>query len=492
MNEIAAADRQRGLILAAGLLWIGAWISFSRYALLDDALIHLRYAHMLLRSGFMTFDGTSFSYGTSSPLYVGLLAALSSVITGPLLPKAVSVVFYVLLLGTIVRFAREAEARQAGWVLLGLILISPMALRWLTDGMETSLAALLVVLLATRASRSGSGSGVADPLLSFALGAILVLTRIELSLAIFFAVAGALPLRRPDELLRRHLPLALGGLGSLAALRLLFGQVLPETALAKRTAAVSFWEALFQVERSTLSSLTLGAGLVALWMLSLVLGLRAADRRGRMALLTANLLFPCLIALIAARGQILHGVRYLLWVYLFLIAWNLRVPARPSGPGEPWPRGYRLWTVAAVLLALWAFEGRTVVRVLSARNRMLLAMRSDDLGRLRATTGAGFDIGFVAFFSQARILDFNGLVNGRGIAALEPVERLRQMSAAKPDFLFVTEPQMKSLAPFLDIDSYRVCHQYPAATLLADQIYFLATRPDRAGIAPCEKLARWP
>src|SRR5215217_3453900 len=239
-NETAATDRQRGLILAAGLLWIGAWIAFSRYALLDDALIHLRYAHMLLRSGFMTFDGTTFSYGTSSPLYVGLLAALSPVIAGPLLPKAVSVTFYLVLLGEIVRFAREAGARQAGWVLLGLILISPMALRWLTDGMETSLSALLVVLLATRASRAGSEPGVADPLLSFALGAALVLTRIELALAIFFAMAGALPLLTPNQLIRRHLPLTLGGLSSLISLQLLFGHVLPDTALAKRTAPVSF------------------------------------------------------------------------------------------------------------------------------------------------------------------------------------------------------------------------------------------------------------
>jgi len=480
----------RLLVSGAGLLWIAAWIGFSRYALLDDALIHLRYAQTSLRAGFMTFDGMTFSYGTSSPLYVGLLAVLSAATASALLPKVVSVVFYLALLLLVAGFAAEGREGRAGWILLGLLLLSPMAIRWLTDGMETSLAALFAVLLATQTVAGGTRGRPWVPWLCFTLGAAIVLTRIELSLAIFFALAGALPLVPPSLWARRHLPLALGGIGSLAALQILFGHVLPDTAMAKRTAPVSFWEALFQVERSTLSSLTLGAGLSILWLLSLLHGLRTADRRGRIALLTCNLLFPSLVALIAIRGQILHGVRYLLWVYLFLIAWNLCAQARFPGRAELWPRGLRLWIVAGVLLVLWIFEGRAVARVLEARNEMFLAMRSDALHRLSGATGAGFDVGFIGFFSQARILDLNGLVNGRAVAKLKPEQRLRRLSAANPDFLFVTGPQAKSLAPFLDVGAYRVCHQYRAATLTADQVYFLATRSDRTGIPPCAE--KWP
>jgi len=489
MSEPAAANRRRILFLAAVLFWIGGWIWFSRYALLDDALIHLRYAQMLLRTGFLTFDGTTFSYGTSSPLYVALLAALSPIMPGVLLPKVVSVVFYLALLGTVAHFAREPGMRQAAWFLLGLILVSPMALRWLTDGMETSLAVLLAVLLARRTSSAAGKPGVADLLLSYAMGAAIVLTRIELSLAIFFAVAGALPLRTPSQLARRHFPLALGGLSSLAALQLLCGHILPDTVVAKRTAPVSFVAALFQVERSTLSSLTLGAGLVALWTLSLFFGLHSADRRGKIAMLACNLLFPCLIALIAARGQILHGVRYFTSVYLFLIVWNFCIPARSADRSEAWPQGYRLWAVAAFLLALWVYEGNIVIRVLSARNQMLLAMQSEDLGRLRNATGAGFDIGFIAFFSQARILDFSGLVNGRDVAALTSAQRLRRISTASPDFLFVNEPQMEGLAPYLDIGSYRVCHQYRMTTLSREQVYSLAIRMDQPWSDPCKVLS---
>src|SRR4051812_17979013 len=61
----------RRAVIAAGTLWVAFWIWVGRYALLDDALIHLRYAHLLRRVGFVTFDGRTASYGTSSPLYVG-------------------------------------------------------------------------------------------------------------------------------------------------------------------------------------------------------------------------------------------------------------------------------------------------------------------------------------------------------------------------------------------------------------------------------------
>jgi hypothetical protein len=55
-------------------LWLGSWIYFTRYAMLDDALIHLRYAAFLRQLHFITYDGVHASYGTSSLLYVSLLA----------------------------------------------------------------------------------------------------------------------------------------------------------------------------------------------------------------------------------------------------------------------------------------------------------------------------------------------------------------------------------------------------------------------------------
>lgn len=69
--------KQRYLILA-GLtgVWLAAALFVSRHYLIDDALIHLRYAALLRRTGFITYDGKLPSFGTSSLLWVGLLALL--------------------------------------------------------------------------------------------------------------------------------------------------------------------------------------------------------------------------------------------------------------------------------------------------------------------------------------------------------------------------------------------------------------------------------
>jgi hypothetical protein len=472
----------RRAVIAAGTLWVAFWIWVGRYALLDDALIHLRYAHLLRRVGFVTFDGRTASYGTSSPLYVGLLALLSSLSSEALLAKAVSVTFYLGLLAVVVRLSSQSGPSQAGWAAACLILVSPMALQWLTDGMETGLVALVAVLLPIVAlgERTGLTPGPWLTALSFLFGAAAVLLRVELALALFFVVLGALWLQSPRSFLRLSVPLALGGLNSMAALELLFGHVLPDTAAAKRGTPMSFLEALFQVGRSTAASLTLGTGLAVLWCCSLLLGLRVADRRGRLALLSCNLLFPCIVASIAVRGQILHGVRHVLWVYLLLVSWNLTIAARSLSrpPGKALGRGWKI-VAAAALLALWIFEGRHVAATLGSRGRMLLAMRSEPLARLQGTTGAGFDIGFVSFFTRADILDFSGLVNGRATAALAPEQRLRQMAGRNPDFLFVTAPQAEDLKPYLDVASYRICYGYQMRTLTAEQIYFLAVRPGR-------------
>lgn len=84
------------LILLA--VWVGAWIFAARFHYLDDALIHLRYADMLREHGFLTFDGVHSSVGTSSVLFVGLLAVAGRFVPSIYLPKCFSVIGYLILL----------------------------------------------------------------------------------------------------------------------------------------------------------------------------------------------------------------------------------------------------------------------------------------------------------------------------------------------------------------------------------------------------------
>ncbi len=471
----------RSLTGAAALVWLAAWLWIGHNAMLDDALIHLRYAHHFLREGFFTFNGETPSYGTSSPLYVLLLSTFLPFSSDPLLAKAVSVAGYLLLLVLAALPLLEENGFRTGWAALLVLLIGPMSQRWLADGMETGLTGAFVLALAAvvlgkpdRWKRS--------IFLLFIFGVAIVLLRVELSLVIFFAVLGAACILPSGQALRRLAPLALGGLTGLALLLLIFGHVLPDTAVAKQTASIPLGEALFQMGRSTLAALSLGGGAVLLWILLLALGLWRGSRAERWALLIANLLFPCVAVLIAARGQILHGVRHLLWIYLFLIAWNLRILSRMPDGGPAlarWGTAVPGKGLAAGLMALgvlWSFEMPKVLAIQRDRSEILLDMRGQHLERLSGLTGAAYDIGFIAFFSRARMLDGNGLINGRDFAALPGRERMQRIGASRPDFLFLTAPQAAGLAPSLDLAAYRVCHRYRSRNLDGEQVHLLALR----------------
>jgi hypothetical protein len=476
--------RREASACAAALAWTAGWLWLGRFAMLDDALIHLRYAHRLLQSGFFTFDGTTPSFGASSPAFVALLAAFSTVSRSPLLGKAVSAVAYLALLATVAWRARNARAGRSGWLVLALALVSPMALYWLADGMETGLGALLSILLAL-VVQPAPGEELQELraggfLIAFGAGLAAVVTRVELSLAIFFAVIASLPLVPVRRLLQRPLFLALGGLTGMATLYAIFGQVTPDTALAKRTLPVSFVAALYQVGRSTASSLTFGLLVVTLWLGSFLAAWRRAGRSARVSLVLANLLFPTLVEMIALRGQILHGVRHVLWAYLFLIAWNLGLLALTPRVNEPAPSPVRwragLAAAALLVAAAWAWEGSRVARLLASRNQLFLAMRGQSLERLRSTTGAAFDIGFISYFTEARMLDFSGLVNGRAMAVMPIAERTARIAAENPDFLFLSSHQASSLQGALDLGAYTVCERFQISSLSSVEPYVLAVR----------------
>jgi hypothetical protein len=101
------------------IIWVGSWIYFSRYAMLDDALIHLRYASFLQKLHFVTYDGVHPTYGTSSVLYLSILALLRKVTTTALLPKAISTVCYLLLILVLSMLRRKSlpAPRPAGRII---------------------------------------------------------------------------------------------------------------------------------------------------------------------------------------------------------------------------------------------------------------------------------------------------------------------------------------------------------------------------------------
>ncbi len=145
------ANRASLLLIALAVLAGLVEIVVARHFLLDDALIHVRSADLLLQVGFPTADGVTRSFADSSPLFLALTAlglALGGSFT---VPKLLSLAAFGALVALLVVAAwreRHPQARAIVVALLVLVL-SPFGVKWLTDGMETSLAVLLALMLAT-------------------------------------------------------------------------------------------------------------------------------------------------------------------------------------------------------------------------------------------------------------------------------------------------------------------------------------------------------
>jgi hypothetical protein len=395
--------------------------------MLDDALIHLRYAAVLHDRHRISFDGIHPSYGTSSLLYVGVLALLRAFTHSPLLPKSVSILAYAGLLALVVRIARMNRFAIA----LFFVLVSPFAVRWLTDGMETGLACLLAACFSLLLFRKASPAALASVAL------LLSLLRVDLTLLVAFGVVLLVAQR---EWLRAG-ALCLGSGLSLLFIRVTMGHLLPDTALAKE--GLRFFDVLATTAHEIAATGSCGLGLLLLWAVSAVFAWRIDPR----STLIANLPFPVLVFLAAIKGQQMHGIRYVIWALLFSIVWNLLLSASVSRP-----RPVFLAAFACVLAVCWTVELPIVLRIDRGRAGTLNAMQQAHLDRLHGE-GVAADVGYIGYFSGAPICDMNGLINGRTAALMTYDRRSQACMAAKPAFLFLSANQIGYLDSNYNIDS---------------------------------------
>lgn len=145
---------------------------------MDDTYIHLTYARNLLQGRFMEFNAGCPSSGTTSPLWTVLAV----------LPAAAgdSAPVLAMVLSSLVAVSALLAASRRAWA-LPLMLTGPFLFH-ASSGMETSLAALVVVVFCLRIGAAAAGRRG----LSFLL-AVAVLTRPELSV---LAVPAVMWLRR--------------------------------------------------------------------------------------------------------------------------------------------------------------------------------------------------------------------------------------------------------------------------------------------------------
>lgn len=522
-----------GMAISCFALWLAAWMAFSWPAIQDDALIHLRYAENLVRFHSITYDGVHPNFGTSSLLYVGLLAAATYLIKSPALPRLISNLAHAALFGglawlLLTKIPRPSRLVSLLSFTLLALLISPSSIRWLDDGMETGIvlcAISFVAWLAFEESRRSATTRRRFIELTL-LGYMLALLRTELamlaglaSLAIVaeqVAREGEFTLRGCLRALLRSSHLVIGCLLACATILLAMGVLLPDTALAKAEGIEAWRRVLFATAVVLTSSFAIGAGLALFWLVTL--GIVVLRRRLSASTVVVNLVFPVLLSLSMLRGQDIQGVRYLLWALLFPSIWNILTlglredEASADGAVEDSTvdivmgraafvrRGvdegtrFEMGLVYAFVVLLFLelpFESRMMYHVLRSRAATMREFNGQHLERLAGLQGVSMDIGYIGYFTHARICDMSGLVNGRAVARMKTPDRVRRCAEEHPEFAFGNSDQLGALTSYLAMGGWRVCSGYDFRNLRKADMHYLVAPPATAdrvcrstGVAP--------
>ncbi len=481
-------------------VWLIACIIWSWPSILDDALIHLRYADNLLRTHHITYDGVHPNYGVSSLLYVSLLAVLRSVITSPNLPRGVSSVAHLLLFaGMTVLLARSIPRRLSRVRLLGflllLLLVVPSAIRWLDDGMETGLVLCFTSLICwlgfrdSRKSATPVGAYIGLAVLGFFTSMLrtelAMLCAIVCAIVTFRRVSSASDPRSPRTWLKAALNsshLLVGNLLAMAAIVLKMRVLLPDTALAKSHGLRPLSETLIPVAHAIVGGFSFGIGMLLLWLLTFFLLFRS--RRITIPILFANSAFPLTLFLAGLRGQEIQGIRYLIWTLLFSVLWNIL----ELGDAAPGSRGIekdvpgRVLAYALLTLVLVAqpLEIALVYPILHDRAKLMEKIPHRHLDVLEGKLGVASDVGVIGYFSKANICDLSGLVDGRQFARLAQDQRQEVCAASKPDFLYLDMSELGTFSESMPFGNWIVCGEYEMTGFRYKDIHYLIVPPSTA------------
>ncbi|MDH4036648.1 MAG: hypothetical protein OEX18_05320 [Candidatus Krumholzibacteria bacterium] len=392
-----------------------------RHGFTDDGFIHIQYARNIMTRGEYAFNPGEVSFGTTSPLWVMALAVAGKVAAGPDGLVGASRFFsWLAALATLLVVHRALLVLGASRLaaLCGTLAFAADAwfVRWSALGMESSAAAWAAALMVLMSFDAYSGPTRAARFAAAA--AVGALIRPEMYLAFPVFVLAALTLRPRPRL--RTLLVAAAVAAALLLPWLLFakwhiGSFLPNTAGAKSGGMVrdpvTFIRNFSPVVKVIAS--TQAVALLAL-LVDLVVSRRAAVALSRELRFTMLWVIALPLAYVVADIQILSRYLLLIAPAICVVGWR----AAGSLAERLAPRRAALAMGSAALLAVAgnaAFYTRVVLPPSIAfsedlqSNMVGLARYLHD-NSMPDVVVAAADIGYLAYYSERRVLDLGGLV----------------------------------------------------------------------------------
>jgi hypothetical protein len=399
------------------MLVLTAFMLPLRLGFTDDGFIHLQYAKNLIEHGEFAFNVGEPSFGTTSPLWVMALAAVGARLSSPESMVDVSrVLSWCAAFATLFVVYRLTRAsggsRTVAVCATTAFAANAWFARWSALGMESSaatLAAAVVALTSLRASENASRAarfGVAV--------AIAALLRPEFYLALPVFVAAA-AMHRPRPALRTVVIAGLA-VGVLLAPWLAFakwhlGSFLPNTAGAKSGGLVTNpW--VFAIKSVPILKIVLSSQTVS--VVAILADVWVSRRRA--VVFDRGLRFCVLWAVALPFAYVLLDVqvlsRYLLLTAPAICVVGWRSLEHAAGVHA---RRVAVWASVLAVAANAVFYARIVLPPSRAFSADLtgpmtqLALHLRDNSPPDAVVAAA-DIGYLAFYSQRRVLDLGGLV----------------------------------------------------------------------------------
>ncbi len=484
IKEVIQTNKLKTFFLFA---WVFLWIFLFRHYFLDDSLIHLRYAENLIKTHMISYNGDFQTFGASSLLYIVLLGFFNIVWPTFYSVKIVSIIFYLMLLGSLFTFALKmrGKARISIFILIGAI-ISPMAIRWLTDGMETSLVSLFVLFISYISVNNLFRQSNKTIILFSSI--FLIFLRVDLFFLIGVIVSGTMlfyffSTKKVLSGFFSSIFYVLGAAISLLIIFMIFNQILPDTAVAKTTHIPSFGS-LVSIIKASLATFLFGAFLYFAAIFSsfsvFKISLMNKEKYWPLFIYEINMIFfgILFIAMTCQKGMIVHGIRHFSWLLFFFVFSNIFILQKIEEDSSNKFRKFIHRTAATFVLIALPFEIFVVTKITDACSVNLLAMKNQKLEVLKNKIGVGGDIGYAGYFSQGKICDISGLVNGTENAKLHHIERIKNCMKKSPDFLFVDSEKVQAISSVSDINEWIVCYEYKWSNASFDFYKFLIVKPE--------------